>query len=205
MQFKHAGLLQTVEDARHIQTTIVHLLGQTLHKDMEGLMTCGIEGVLEEETYNPLTEGLGTATPLPLHEFLRLRSVMVDEIQTEHKKVFRETHHLLLVEGEEIGIRHGIVVTGETLVIAEDTLLLEDIGRGHLLSDHISVVVAETLNLQCAVDQKIEMSTWISDMDDLSACGHLHETEARMACYNLQVVTAHALKQRELEQFIVYL
>ena len=49
------------------------------------------------------------------------------------------------------------------------------------------------------------MSAGISDMDDLSACGQLHETEARMACHNLQIVTAHALKQGELEESVIYL
>ena len=172
---------------------------------MEGLGARGIEGVLEEETHNTLTERLRTASPLPLDEFLRLGGVVVDEIQTEHEEVFGETHHLLLVEGEEVHIGQGVEVAGEALVIAKDTLLLKDIRRGHLLGDHITVVVAETLDLQRAVDKEVKMSAGVAGMDDLTTSGHLHEAEARMACHNLQIVAAHTLEQRKLKESVVYL
>ena len=205
MEFEHASFLQSIEDTRHIQTTVADLLGQALHEDMEGLGACGIKGVLEKEAHDTLTERLRTASPLPLDEFLRLGGVVVDEVQTEHKKVFGEAHHLLFVESEEVHIGQGVVVAGEALMIAEDALLLENIRRGHLLSNHITVVVAEALDLQGAVNEEIEMGAGVTGMDDLTTSGYLHKTKARMACHNLQIVAAHALKQRKLEESVVYL
>ena len=205
MEFKHACLLHSVKDARHIQTAVVHLFGQTLHQDMKGLGTCGIESVQKEETHDAFTKTLGTASPLPLDKLLRLGGIVVDEVQSEHEKIFGEPHHFFFVECQEIGICQGIEVTGEALVITKDTLLLEDIRRGHLFGNHITVVVAKALDLQGAVDEEIEMGTGVTGMDDLSPCGHLHKAKARMSCHNLQIVTAHALKQGELEESVVYL
>ena len=85
--------------------------------------------MLEEETGNPLLQRLWTAAPMPLDELLRLGGEMVHEIQAEHKEVLGKTDHLLLVERQEISIRQRIEIVGVTLVIAEDALLLEDIGR----------------------------------------------------------------------------
>ena len=79
VQFEHAGVLQTVKDPRHIETTVADFLSQALHQNMEGLGTCGIEGVLEEEAHDPFTERLRTASPLPLDELLCLCGIVVDE------------------------------------------------------------------------------------------------------------------------------
>ena len=54
VQFEDAGLLHPVEGPRHVQTAVVDLLGEAFHQDMEGLGTCGIEGVLEEKAHNAL-------------------------------------------------------------------------------------------------------------------------------------------------------
>ena len=111
VQFEHAGVLQAVKDPRHIETTVADFLGQALHQNMEGLGTCGIEGVLEEEAHDSFTERLRTATPLPLDELLRLCGIVVDKIQAENQEVFGESDNLFFVEGEEVYIRQSIEVT----------------------------------------------------------------------------------------------
>ena len=67
------------------------------------------------------------------------------------------------------------------------------------------MLVAEGFYAERTVDKEIEIIAGIAHADDLTACGHLLESEARVSCDNLQIVTAHALKQRELKQFVVYL
>ena len=205
VQFEDAGLLHPVEGPRHVQTAVVDLLGEAFHQDMEGLGACGIEGVLEEKAHDALPERQGTTAPLHLYQFLTLRGEVVHQIQTEHEEVLGEPHHLLLVEGEEIGIRQGVEVVGVALIIAEDALLLEDVRRRHLFDNRIAAVVAEGFDLQRAVDEEIQVGTGIAGVDDLSSGCHFLESEAGMACHNLQIVTAHTLKKRELEQSVVYL
>ena len=205
VQFEDSSLLHTVEGPRHVQAAVVDLFGEAFHEDMEGLGACWIEGVLEEETHDTLAERQGIAAPLRLYQFLGLRGEVVHQIQAEHEEVLGEAHHLFLVEGEEVGIRQGVEVVRVALVIAEDALLLEDVGRRHLLGDGIAAVDAEGLNLQRAVDEKIQVGTGIAGVDDLSSGRHFQESEAGMASDNLQIVTAHALEQRELEQSVVYL
>ena len=119
---------------------------------------------------------------------------MVQEIQTEHEKVLRKTDYLLFVERQEIDVRQRMEVMRIALVIAKDALLLQDIGRRHLLDHRITVPIAGALHLQCAVDQEEEVSARIARLDDLPSSGNLLETETGMSGYNLQIVTAHALK-----------
>ena len=49
------------------------------------------------------------------------------------------------------------------------------------------------------------MGARVAGMDDLPACSHFQESKTSMASHDLQVVAAHTLKQRELEQSVVYL
>jgi chemotaxis receptor (MCP) glutamine deamidase CheD len=44
------------------------------------------------------------------------------------------------------------------------------------------------------------VGTGIANLDDLSSGSHFQKSEAGMTSDNLQIVTAHALEQRELEQ-----
>ena len=90
------------------------------------------------------------------------------------------------------------------LEIAEDSLLLEDIGSRHLLRHHITVLVAIGLHLHTAIDQETELGTGLPDPYDRFPRCHLHEAETDMSRNNLQVITTHPLEKGELEQLVIY-
>ena len=158
-----------------------------------------------KEAYDTFLERLRTAPPLPAYQLLRLCGKMVHQIQTEHEEVFREPHHLFLIESQEVHIRQRMEIMGITLVVAEDTFLLQDIWCRHLVHYSIAVLIAEGLDAERAINQEIEITAWIAHIDHLPSRRHLLESETGVTCDNLQIVTAHALEQRELKQFVVYL
>ena len=79
MELYEPIVLQLVQDARHVQATVVQLLCQSFHQDKEGLGTCRIAAVCYQESDHPFTQGLGRTAPQLLRQFLcmvsRLTSV----------------------------------------------------------------------------------------------------------------------------------
>ena len=119
MQFDEPFVLQLIQDARHVQATVVQFLCQSFHQNEEGLGACRITAVGDQETDQSFLQGLRCTAPQLLREFLGLGGIVVDEIQTKHQEVFQQPQHLLLIDREQTDIRLSRDASGVTLVITE--------------------------------------------------------------------------------------
>lgn len=203
MELYEPIVLQLVQDARHVQTTVVQFLGQSFHEDEEGLGTGRIAAVCYQETDHPFTQGLWRTAPQLLRQFLCLGGVVVDEIQAEHQEILQQTEHLLLIDGEQTDIRLGGHVSGVTLVIAKYRLLLDDVRGTHVFLYGESSVVSKMLHLHHTANHEIELVAGIPCHDDPLAGRDLHETEADMTRDDFQIIVAHSLEEGELQQLVV--
>lgn len=92
---------------------------------------------------------------------------------------------------------------GEALMIAENGLGLKQEGSRHLLDDTISTVIGERLCPKGAGKEEEQLRTGIiGDCNGLSSRDFL-EAELGMACHLSQIITAHPLEQRKLQELIV--
>ena len=129
VQFDKSFLLELVQNARHVQTTVVEFFGQLLHQDIERLRTCRIDAVLGKEADKTVPQHRRTATPSLVDMLLCLGRKEIDQIQAEHQEILQQTEHLLLGDRQEVHIRDGRKVMGIRLIVAEDGLLLQDVWR----------------------------------------------------------------------------
>ena len=205
IQCQQSVVLHLVQSATHIQTTVIQFIRQLVHQDMESLGSCRIDTVQDKKTDNPLTQRRGTLTPWLMRQLLGLRGKDVQQVQAEHQEVFRQSDHLIFIDGDKTGIRlrhNGLRIT---LVIAKDGFWLKDIRGLQFFHHPITTVIRTALYTDGAADEEIEMSTGSPLLDNRFTLQHLAEAETRMSSYQFEVITAHPLKQRELKQFVEYL
>ena len=86
-------------------------------------------------------------------EFLGLRSVEVEQVQTKDEELIAETHHLVLADGDETAVGSDREGMGESLVIAKDSFRLQHTGGLQLFYDSIGVVVGTALYAQLTGEQ----------------------------------------------------
>lgn len=198
-QTEEAVVLHVVKGFGDIDTTGVKLYGELSHENAEVLVTCRIGGVVKEETDDALTEGLRGASPREVGTALRLGGQEVEQVETEDEEVVEQAQHLILGEGDEMGLCEGLTGGGKLWMGTEEGFGLEEPGGVEFLGDGIAVVIAAGSQRKLSADEEEQLLTGVTFTDHGLAGLHFQESELRVTSHLLQFRRAEALEQRELQ------
>lgn len=195
--------MQSIENLRDVQATVVEFAGEARHFDVEKFRSGGSQAALGNETNDALVEALRLRMPLKALQAVALGGNDVEQVDAKNGVFVGKAHHFRLLERHAVaGVFRG-KGAGKSLGEAENTLGLQNVGRGHRFGERITVVVGLGGDTQLATYQETKAVAHFPLADNRFASLKSLKTQLRLACQSGQVGVAQSLKQRKLQQSFV--